>query len=56
LHTKITYLDIETDKIHKDTKILFVSDIHAENVTRSFHINKILKTIKSEKPDFVIIA
>jgi len=56
LHTKIINLNIETDKIHKDTKILFVSDIHAENVTQSLHINQILKTIESEKPDFVIIA
>lgn len=56
LHTKITYLDIETDKINQDTKILFVSDIHAENVTKNFHIKKILKAIESENPDFVIIA
>lgn len=56
LHTKITYLNIETDKIHNDTKILFVSDIHAENVTKNFHINRIIETIKSEKPDFIIIA
>ena len=56
LHTKITYLNIETDKIHKDTKILLVSDIHLENVTQDFHVKKIIKTIKTEKPDFVIIA
>ena len=56
LHTKITNLTIKTDKIHKDTKILFVSDIHTEHITSTYHINKILKTIKSEKPDFVIIA
>ena len=56
LHSKITNLNIETDKIQKDAKILLVSDIHVENVTQGFHINQILKTIKSEKPDFVIIA
>ena len=56
LHTKITNLNIETNKIQKDAKILLVSDIHVENVTQDFHINQILKTIKSEKPDFVIIA
>ena len=49
-------MDIETNKIHKDTKILFVSDIHTENILRDFHISKILETIKSEKPDFVVIA
>jgi predicted phosphodiesterase len=37
-------------------KILLVSDIHVENVTQDFHIKKIVKTIKEEKPDFVIIA
>jgi len=56
LHTKITHLNIENDKIHKDTKILLVSDIHAENVMQDFHINKIKKIIESENPDFVIIA
>ena len=56
LHTKITNLNIETDKINKDVKILLVSDIHVENVTQDFHIKKIVKTIKEEKPDFVIIA
>lgn len=56
LHTKITNLNIETDKIQKDVKILLVSDIHVENVTQDFHVKKIIKTIKKEKPDFVIIA
>ena len=56
LHTKITYLNIETNKVHKDTKILLVSDIHAEHVTSTFHINKIRKMIETEKPDFTIIA
>ena len=49
-------LDIKSDKIEKNVKILLVSDIHAENVTQKFHINKIIKTIDKEKPDFVIIA
>lgn len=56
LHTKITNLNIQSDKIQKDMKILLVSDVHVENVTQNFHINKILKTIENEKPDFVIIA
>ena len=56
LHTKITNLNIETDKIEKDVKILLVSDIHVENVTQDFHVKKIIKTIEKEKPDFVIIA
>lgn len=56
LHTKIKNLNIETDKIENDVKILLVSDIHTENVTQDFHVNKIIKTIEKEKPDFVIIA
>ena len=56
LHTKIANLNIETDKIQKNVKILLVSDIHAENVTQDFHVNKILNVIRQEKPDFVIIA
>lgn len=56
LHTKITTLNIETDKIKNDVKILLVSDIHVENVTQDFHVKKIIRTINEEKPDFVIIA
>jgi hypothetical protein len=33
-----------------------VSDIHAEDVTQTFHIDKIKKAIENENPDFVIIA
>ena len=56
LHPRITNLNIQSDKIQKDAKILLVSDIHVENVTQKLHINQILKTIETEKPDFVIIA
>jgi predicted phosphodiesterase len=49
-------MNIQSDKIQKDTKILLVSDIHVENVTQNFHVKKILKTIEQEKPDLVIIA
>ena len=40
LHTKITNLRIETDKIDNDMKILLVSDIHSENITQDFHVKK----------------
>lgn len=56
LCTKIIKLNIQSDKIQKNTKILLVSDIHVENITRDFHVEKILETIEKEKPDFVIIA
>ncbi len=56
LHTKIKNLNIETDKIENNVKILLVSDIHTENVTQDFQVQKIIKTIEKEKPDFVIIA
>ena len=56
LHTKLTNLKIKTDKIENDVKILLVSDIHTENITQTFHINKILDAVQKEKPDFVIIA
>jgi len=56
LQTKIVNLNIQSDKIQKDTKILLVSDIHVENVTQDFHVKKIIKVIEQKKPDFVIIA
>lgn len=55
LSTKTTVLDIETDKITKDTKILFVSDIHVDNIMSEIHLKKLVKAINEEKPDFVII-
>ena len=56
LHTKIRNLNIETDKIENNVKILLVSDIHVDNVTQDFHVKKIIKTINEEKPDIVLIA
>ena len=56
LHTKIINLNIQSNKIVKNTKILLISDIHAEDVTQTFHINKIIKAIENENPDFIIIA
>jgi Icc-related predicted phosphoesterase len=56
LHTKITNLDIETDKIDKDMKILLVSDVHVDYVMSKIHINKIINYIKKENPDLVLIA
>ena len=56
LHTKIKNLNIETDKIENNVKILLVSDIHTENITQDFHVKKIISAIEKEKPDFVIIA
>ena len=56
LNPKITNLNIQSNKIQENTKILLVSDIHVENITQTFHVNQILKKIESEKPDFVIIA
>ena len=55
-YTKITNLDIETDKIDKDMKILLVSDVHVDYVMATVHINKIINYIKTEKPDLVLIA
>ena len=49
-------MNIETDKIRDNVKILLVSDIHIENITQNFHVKKIIKTINVENPDFVIIA
>ena len=56
LHTKITNLNIQSDKIEKDTKILLVSDVHVDYIFSKFHLKKIENIIKKERPDFVIIA
>ena len=56
LKTKVVTYEINTNKINKDTKILLVSDIHVDYVYKQFHIKKIQKMIKIEKPDIVLIA
>lgn len=56
LHTKTITLDIQSDKIQKDTKILLVSDIHVDSIFFQSHLKKIENLIKKEKPDLVIIA
>lgn len=55
-HTKVTKLNIETDKIEKDLKILMVTDIHVDYVMSTIHLNKIKNYIINEKPDMVLIV
>ena len=56
LHTKITSLDIQSDKIQKDVKILLISDIHVDNIFSKYHLSTIQKKIMEEQPDLVLIA
>ena len=56
LHTKTKRLNIDTNKINKDIRILLVSDIHVDWILTTFHLNKIKKAIIKEKPNFVLIA
>ena len=56
LHTKVVTLDIQSDKIEKDLKILLVSDIHVDYVLSTHHLKTIGQLIEKEKPDMVIIA
>ena len=56
LHTKITHLDITSEKIDDDVKILLVSDIHVDYVLNRYHLRTIWKLIEQEQPNMVIIA
>lgn len=56
LTTKRIELNIQSDKIQQDTKILFLTDVHADHLISTFQIKKIKKAIIEENPDFVIIA
>ena len=53
--TKITTLEIHSDKLTEEKKILVISDIHAEHLLGSFHIKKIKNLIEQEHPDFVLL-
>lgn len=56
LHTKITTLDITSDKLEKDAKILLISDIHVDYVINQYHLKTIWNLIEKENPDMVLIA
>ena len=56
LKTKVTYLEIQSDKIEKDTKILLVSDIHSDYIFSKYHIDTIQNYIREYDVDFVLIA
>ena len=55
-NTIITTINIESNKIQQDTKILFVSDTHVNNIFHTKHLETIKKEIKNQNPDFVVIA
>jgi predicted phosphodiesterase len=52
----VVTLDIQSDKIEKDLKILLVSDIHVDYVLSTLHLKTIGQLIEKENPDMVIIA
>jgi len=56
LVTKTVTLDISSDKIHKDMKVLLVSDVHTDYIFSTFHLKKVVKAIKDNNPDIVLIA
>ena len=54
-HTKMTELDIKSDKITNGTTILFVSDIHSTALFPKYFIKKLKNNISEINPDFVLI-
>lgn len=48
------YLEIETDKIRNNYKLIFISDLHDRQYGKDN--NLLLKMIREEKPDYILIG
>lgn len=55
-HTKITTLNITTDKVAQETKILLVTDIHVDHILSTTHLKELKKQIQQLEPDIILIA
>jgi predicted MPP superfamily phosphohydrolase len=53
---KITNIPIETNRISRDYKLVFISDLHVDISRNTKFIQKIVDKIKEVKPDFVFIG
>jgi len=56
IHTKTTTLTIAHDKIIKNHKIVFISDIHVDVMHHRWYIQSIVNRIQKIQADFVIIG
>ena len=54
--TKITNVEIKSQKLEKNSKILLVSDIHVDSINYQNRLKKLIKIIEKEQPDIVLIA
>lgn len=55
-HIKITPLTIASERIHKEYKIVFISDLHVEAIHNRWYIQSIVDRINMLHPDFVLIG
>ncbi|MDR3169914.1 MAG: metallophosphoesterase [Candidatus Peribacteria bacterium] len=56
LTTKITTVEIPTNKITKDLNIMLVADLHIDDILSTIHLKELKKQIELQQPDLVLIA
>ncbi|MDR0283105.1 MAG: metallophosphoesterase [Candidatus Peribacteria bacterium] len=56
LNTKITKVELTTDKIPHDLNIMLIADIHVDDIFSTIHLKTLKKQIELQKPDLVLIA
>ena len=54
--TKVTRVELSTDKIPHDLKIMLVADIHVDDILPTLRLKEIKKQIELQQPDLVLIA
>ena len=56
LCTKVTKVELSSDKIPHDLNIMLVSDLHVDDILSTVHLKELKKQIETQQPDVVLIA
>ena len=56
LNTKVTDLTIRTDKVSQELKIMFLADLHVDDVLSRVHLKALKKQIEQQQPDLILIG
>ena len=56
VHIKVTPLVVSNDRIHKEYKVVFISDLHVEAIHSRWYVQSIVNRIQALQPDIVLIG
>lgn len=56
LSTKLTEVDIEVDGLWKPINLLYVADLHVDDILSTVHLSRLKQEIELQKPDLVLFG